>query len=107
MIKHFTDDNFQQEVIEASQDKPVLVDFFAVWCGPCQMQAPILDEVAEAIGEQAVVGKLDTGEFGETATTHNVMSIPTLLIFRKGEVVESFVGVQTKSVLIASLKQNL
>jgi len=107
MTNNFTDANFQQEVIEASKEKPVLVDFFATWCGPCKMQGPIIDEVAEEMAEKAVVGKLNTEEAQETAANYNVMSIPTILVFRNGEVVESFVGVQMKNTLVATLNQNL
>ncbi|MFH0840884.1 MAG: thioredoxin [bacterium] len=107
MTKHFTDDNFQQEVIEASKEKPVLVDFFAVWCGPCQMQAPIIDEVAKELGEEAVVGKLNTEQAQQTAANYGVMSIPTLLIFRNGEIVKTFVGLMPKETLITEIKQNI
>ncbi len=104
MTKHFTDDNFAAEAIEASKAKPVLVDFFAVWCGPCQMQAPIIEEVAETIGDKAVVGKLNTEEAMKTAETYNVMSIPTLIIFKDGKEAKRFVGVQMKDDLLAELK---
>lgn len=104
MLKHFTDDNFQAEVIEQSKTKPVLVDFFATWCGPCQMQAPIIAEVAEAAGAQAAVGKLDTEAAMQTAQTYNVMSIPTIIIFKDGKEAKRFVGVQLKDELLAELK---
>jgi thioredoxin 1 len=105
MTKHFTDGNFETDVIEASKAKPVLVDFFASWCGPCVMQAPIIDQVAEEIGDKAVVGKLDTEESGMTSMRYGVMSIPTLLIFRDGKVVDSFVGVQSKHNLLSALSK--
>jgi thioredoxin 1 len=104
MTKHFNDDNFQTEVIEASKTKPVLVDFFAVWCGPCQMQAPIIDEVAEAIGDKAVVGKLNTEDAVKASEDLNVMSIPTLIIFKDGKEAKRFVGIQMKDDLLAELK---
>lgn len=103
MLKHFDDGNFAAEVIEASKSKPVLVDFFAVWCGPCQMQAPILEQVAEALGEKAAVGKLDVDASGETAQTYGVMSIPTLIIFKDGRPAKQLVGVQLKDSLINEL----
>jgi thioredoxin 1 len=106
MAKNFTDENFLQEVIEASKEKPVLVDFFATWCGPCKMQAPIIEEVAQDMGDTAIVGSLNTEEAPQTAANYGVMSIPTLLVFRNGEVTESFVGVQMKNTLVATLKQN-
>lgn len=105
MTKHFTDANFQAEVIEASNTKPVLVDFFASWCGPCKMQAPIIDEVAELMGNIAVVGKLDTETAGQTAQGLGIMSIPTLIIFRNGEAKETMVGMQPKEGLIEILKK--
>jgi thioredoxin 1 len=104
MVQHFTDDNFATEVLEASKTKPVLVDFFATWCGPCQMQAPILEETATAIGDKAVIGKLNTEEAMKTAQEYGVMSIPTLLIFKDGKEAKRFVGVQMKDDLISELK---
>jgi thioredoxin 1 len=101
---NFTDDNFASEVLEASQHKPVLVDFFATWCGPCQLQAPIIAEVAEAAGSQAVVGKLNTEEAMKTAQDYGVMSIPTLIIFKGGKEAKRLVGVQMKDELLAELK---
>jgi len=104
MVKHFTDDNWQTEVIEASQTKPVLVDFFAVWCGPCKMQAPIIEEVDEALGEQAVVGAVNTEEAAKVAEEYGIMSIPTLMIFRQGQPVKTYVGVQPREILVADLR---
>jgi len=104
MLKHFTNDNFAGEVLEASKTKPVLVDFFATWCGPCQMQAPIIEEVAAAAGDTAVVGKLNTEEAMQVAQTYGVMSIPTLIIFKDGQEAKRLVGVQLKDELLAELK---
>ena len=103
MTKHFTSNDFATEVLEASKTKPVLVDFFAVWCGPCQMQAPILDQVSEAIGDKAIVGKLNVDESGDIAQQFGVMSIPTLIIFKDGKPAKQFVGVQMKDSLLADL----
>jgi len=105
MTKQFTDENFQNEVIEASKTKPVLIDFYAVWCGPCKMQGPIIDEVATLMGDKAVVGKLNTDEAQATAIKFGVMSIPTLMIFRDGALKETMVGVQRKEGLIELLKK--
>ncbi len=105
MTKHFDDANFQAEVIEASNEKPVLVDFFAAWCGPCKMQAPIIEEVAELMGETAVVGKCDTEKANASAGQYGVMSIPTLLVFKDGEVKETMVGMQPKDRLVDVLKK--
>lgn len=106
MAQHFTDDNFEAEVIEASKIKPVLVDFYAEWCGPCKMQGPIIDEVASEIGDQAVVGKLNTEQAQATAAKYGVMSIPTLIIFRHGQPAHTYVGVQPKDTLMAGLGEH-
>ena len=103
MVKIFTDDNFKDEVIEASKQKPVLVDFFAEWCGPCQMQGPIIDEVAKEIGDKAVIGKLNIDEAKEVAEKYGVMSIPTLILFKDGKAVETIAGMQAKDVLVKIL----
>lgn len=105
MSKQFDDANFQADVIEASKEKPVLVDFFATWCGPCKMQAPIIDEVSALMGDTAVVGKLDTEAAAKTAGEYGVMSIPTLIIFRDGEAKETMVGMQPKESLVEILKK--
>lgn len=103
----FTDSNFQVEVIDASEKKPVLVDFFAVWCGPCKSQAPIIDEVAKEMDDIAIVGKIDVDENPDTAQKYQVMGIPSLKIFRNGKVVEEFTGLQQRSTLTESLKKHM
>lgn len=107
MVKEFTDQNFQEEALEASKNKPVLVDFFASWCGPCKIMSPIVDEVAEELKEKAVVGKLNTEEAQQIAQEYNIMSIPTVILFRNGEVKETLVGLQTKDKLIEIIQNNL
>lgn len=99
----FTDANFQAEVLQNSM--PVLVDFYADWCGPCKMQAPILEEVAREVEGKAVIGQLDVDANSLTAQTYGVMSIPTLLIFKAGQPVERLVGVHAKEALLAKLSQ--
>src|SRR5512147_1124890 len=101
MAMQFTDQNFEQEVLKS--DKPVLVDFWAVWCGPCQMMGPIIDELAEEVKDKFKVGKLNVDENRETAARYSVMSIPTLIIFSSGKAVKQLVGVQAKE----SLKEEL
>ena len=98
-----TDQNFESEVLKSA--KPVLVDFWAVWCGPCQMQGPIVEDVAKAIAEKAVVGKLNVDENPRMAQKYGVMSIPTLIVFKSGTVVKQFIGVQSKEVLLRELNK--
>ncbi len=106
MEKQFTDDNFKEEVIEASKSKPILVDFFAPWCGPCKIMGPIIEEVAEAVKEKAIVGKLNTEEAQATAQEYGIMSIPTLILFKDGKPKQTMVGLQTKEALIELIKNN-
>ena len=94
MAKQFTSSNFNAEVL--SSETPVLVDFWATWCGPCRMQGPIIDALA---ADGYNVGKLDVDENPDIARRYNVMSIPTLILFKNGEEVQRFVGVQTKEKL--------
>jgi len=103
----FTDSNFQTEVLDASAKKPVLVDFFATWCGPCKAQSPIVDEVAKELGDSAVVGKIDVDENPDTAQKYQVMGIPSLKIYRNGQVVEEFTGLQQRNTLTDALKKHL
>jgi len=107
MTKHFTDENFAQEVIEASKTKPVLVDFFALWCGPCKLQGPIVDQLAEEMGEGAVIGKANVEEAVKIAEEYGVMSIPTLIIFKDGQAVDTLTGLQSKDSLTAQIKKYL
>jgi thioredoxin 1 len=98
-----TDANFDKEVLQ--NNKPVLVDFWAVWCGPCQMQGPIVEEVAKTMNGKAKVGKLNVDENPAMAQKFSVMSIPTLMIFKGGTVVKQFVGVQSKETLLSELNK--
>lgn len=100
-----TDQNFDNEVLKATQ--PVLVDFWAMWCGPCQMQGPIIEEVAKAMQGKAKVGKIDVDQNPTTAQKYSVMSIPTLMIFKNGAVVKQFVGPQSKETLVEELNKLL
>lgn len=85
-----TQENFEQEV--TNSELPVLVDFWAVWCGPCQMQGPVVEEAAKELAGKLKVGKLNVDEEGELAQKYHVMSIPTLILFRNGEAVKKEVG---------------
>jgi thioredoxin 1 len=107
MAKVFNDENFQKEVIEASGQKPVLVDFFAVWCGPCQIQGPIIDEVAEEMEGKAFVEKVNTEEAPETSEKYGVMSIPTIVLFKDGQAKETLNGLQSKESLTEVIKKYL
>lgn len=100
-ILEITKENFEGEVMQAS--KPVLVDFWASWCGPCRMMAPILEEVAESIGDQAVIGKVNVDEQAELASQFQIMSIPTLVIIKQGKVENTLIGVQSKEKVISEL----
>ncbi len=97
----FTDDNFENEVLKS--EMPVLVDFWAEWCGPCQMMSPIIDELAEEMKGSVKVGKLDVDGNPKMASEYGIMSIPSLKIFKGGKVVREFMGVQRKE----SLKEEL
>ena len=97
MVKHINTDDFEEEVIKA--EGKVLVDFFATWCGPCTMLAPVLEQVADSKPEVKIV-KVDVDEEPELATRYKVMSIPTLMVFEKGEVVKKSLGVISKAELL-------
>ena len=97
----FTDGNFEAEVLKS--DVPVMVDFFAEWCGPCKMMAPIVDELAEENKGKWKVGKCDIDKNPELAQKFSVQSIPTVLFFKDGQVVDKVVGFQSKEALAAKL----
>lgn len=90
----FTDSNFETEVVQA--DKPVLVDFWAEWCSPCKALTPIIDELATVYNGRAKVGKLDTDTSPKTSARFSISSIPTVILFTNGEIVEKFFGLKTK-----------
>ena len=97
-----TDDNFEQEVLKS--DVPVLVDFWAEWCAPCRAIAPAVEEIAEEYQGKAKVGKLDVDNNPKVAVEYGIRSIPTLLVFKNGEVAEQIVGAVPKSQLVSKLE---
>lgn len=99
-VKHLTSANFE----EVTSKGTVLIDFWATWCGPCRMLGPVLDQVAEEMGDAAVIGKINIDEEQDLAVKFGVRSIPALFVLKDGEIVESFVGVKDKSTLVNSLK---
>ena len=104
-ITTLTDATFDEVV--GSSEKPLLVDFWAEWCGPCKMIAPILDEFADEQGDKFMIGKLDVDVNVATATKYSVMSIPTLLLFKNGEVVARLVGAKPKGALLQEITASL
>ena len=101
MAIELTDATFESLVLKS--DKPVLVDFWAVWCGPCRMVGPIVQEIGEEYGDKVVVGKLDVDHNPETARKFGIRNIPTLLFFKNGEVVDKQVGAVPKQKLVEKL----
>ena len=105
MEQVFTKENFEQQVLGAKQ--PVLVDFWAPWCGPCRMIAPAVEEVAEDFDGRAVVGKVDVDEQAELARRFGIMSIPTVMVFKNGALHAQAVGIQTQQKLEEMLQSAL
>lgn len=102
-VLKITKENYETEVLKS--DKLVLIDFYADWCGPCKMMSPIIDEIAEEVGDKIKVGKINVDENQELAMEYEVMSIPTIIILQNGEVKNSLVGVREKEEIISCLEK--
>lgn len=100
-VLELTDANFETEVVSA--DQPVLVDFWAEWCMPCRMLAPVIDEIAQEYEGKLKVGKVDTDANREISVKYGISAIPTIILFDKGEVVKKFVGVTPKPEFVAEI----
>jgi len=101
----FTDENFEQEVLQSPI--PALVDFWAVWCGPCKMIAPIVDELAGEFEGKVKIGKLDVDANQQTAIKYGVRSIPTILIFKEGKLADTIIGAVPKAAIVEKLNKQL
>lgn len=105
MALNITDASFKQEVLQS--DKVVLVDFWAAWCGPCRMLAPVIDELSNDFEGKAIIAKVDVDQNQQISLEYGIRSIPTLLIFKNGEVVEKLVGVSPKEVIAEKISAHL
>ena len=104
-IIHVSDESFEQEVLQS--DKPVLIDYWSEWCGPCKMIAPVLDEVASEYSDKVRVAKLNIDDNPATPPKYGIRGIPTLMLFKNGEVEATKVGAVSKAQLIAFLDENI
>lgn len=105
MVKHISDAEFEELI--ANSNVPLVVDFWAEWCGPCKMIAPILDQLAEAMGDKVVIAKLNVDEHPNTPSKLGIRGIPSLLLFNKGELVDSKVGVMSLNALTDWLSDHI
>ena len=104
-IQHINEDNFNELVIDSKT--PVLVDFFATWCGPCKMLAPILEQVAEEMGDKVVIAKADIDECMELAQEYGIMSVPTMILFKEGAEVSRNIGFRGKPQIVEMINSKL
>lgn len=101
-VLKITSENFEEEVLKS--EKPVLIDFYADWCGPCRMMGPIIEKIAEEKADEIKVGKINVDDNQDLAMEYEVMSIPTIVIIKDGEIVKSFVGVRDKDEILEALR---
>ena len=101
------ENTFEHDVVQASFTQPVLVDFWAPWCGPCKMIAPTIEELANEFAGKARIGKLNTDDNPQVPSTHAISAIPTVMLFKGGNLVEKFVGVTPKAKLSAAIEQHM
>jgi len=104
-LVHLTDKNFEKEVLKS--DLPVVVDFWAEWCGPCRMVTPVVEELAKEYENKVKIGKVDVDESPATASRYGIMSIPTLMFFKGGQIMGQLVGAVNKSELKKKIESNL
>ena len=102
-VKHFSNDTYQSEVLQGSG--PILVDFWAPWCGPCKMLGPVIDGLADELSGKAVVGKVNIDDEPDLAAKYGVVTIPTIILFKDGQEVNRLVGVQSKLTLTQMVEQ--
>lgn len=105
MVKEINDMVFKEEVINSSQ--PVVVDFWATWCGPCKMLAPVMEEVEKELGEKVKFVKVNVDENPESSLNYKIASIPTLMVFKDGNVVDTLVGFRPKQAIVSSLEKHI
>ena len=101
-VLNLTDENFENEILKS--DKVCLVDFYADWCMPCKMMSPVIDKIAEELGEKVKVGKVNSDENRDLVIKYQIMSIPSIFVIKDGKVVKNFVGVTSKDEIIEYLK---
>ena len=101
-VLKITNENFENEVLNS--EKTVIVDFYADWCGPCKMMSPIIDKIAEELGETVKVGKVNSDENMELAEKYEIMSIPTIMIFKNGNLNQKFIGITDKTTILEAVK---
>lgn len=104
-MNELNDSNFENEVLKSG--KPVLVDFWAVWCGPCKMVEPELEKLAEEKGDELIVGRLNVDDNRDTAIKYGITAIPTMILFKNGEIAKKLVGVMSKDKIITEISQFL